>query len=217
MKKLLSIFLIIALLFTFCSCSKQDGKTSEGSDKKVELADENVEKIAKEYLELLFNRKFVEADEKVVYDAEVTLREINKIAPDDIQFDGDKITIDGMTFDNVKAMIKAMKEEIDEFSLAKAEHKSTKKITGDDLKEFKENVSEIELADAIMDDLGDDALSTLVSVDFDVIITHGEGNQEGIVSVYLVKMDGEWKILSPSWTSWLLMAFPTLKQPETTK
>lgn len=200
MKKFISIMLVFAALVAFSGCLSDDNGSKTVS--------ESAETVAKKYLECLYNAKFSDAEKYVAFSSDEVLKESAKQYPDDLGYDNGRIEIDGEVFESVGKMIEAAEEIAKGTVLNSLVKKEEKTLSKEDFeKRFEGNP----LSEALIGTLEDEVLNEVVSVDFEIDAKIVNNTVQGTVSVLMIKQKGEWKVLSPTWISWILLGHNAVK------
>lgn len=197
MKKLFAILLALVIILMCVSCgSKDDGLT------KQERMLKDSEEISEHYIKCLFNGDFSSIDSMTCFDTEEFVS--SETISDDLKYENGKIEIDGESFDSVAIFIEEAEKLVSGISLVSYKKGETKIVSFDDLdSQFVEN----EIVKTFIDKLDSEALESMVSVEYYVSVQHGEEVRESSVRVLLVERDGEMKVLSPTWISWVLLGY----------
>ena len=198
MKRTVSVLLVLVSLFACISCDSGNGKGSPDS----------AETVAKKYVEHLYNAEFQKTEDYVAIPSDTVLKESAKLYPDDLTYDNGRIEIDGESFESVRDMIKKAEQLGESFSLASAKVKSAKAITREELEK---KLDGNKLAETLVNALDEKALENIVTVEVDVKTKMMGNDNEGTVNVILINMSGEWKVLSPTWISWIILGQDTVK------
>lgn len=197
MKKLFAILLALVIMLMCVSCGGKD----DGLTKQERMLKES-EEISEHYIKCLFNGDFSSIESMVCFD---TLEFVSSDSiSNDLKYEDGKIEIDGRSFDSVTEFIEEAEKLVGGISLVSYKKGETKSVTIDDIDP---KYIDSDFTKAFIDKLDSEALQSMVSVEYYVSIQNGEEVLESSVRVLLVERDGETKVLSPTWISWILLGY----------
>ena len=160
------------------------------------------EEISEHYIKCLFNGDFSSIESMTCFDTEEFVS--SETISGDLKYENGKIEIDGRSFDSVTEFIEEAEKLVGGISLVSYKKGETKSVTIDDIDH---KYIDSDFTKAFIDKLDTEALQSMVSVEYYVSIQNGEEVLESSVRVLLVERDGEMKVLSPTWISWILLGY----------
>ncbi len=195
-KKIFALLVAIVLILSLGACAKKT-ETISVSDEEINTAKEAAVPIAKQFLSDLFNGDFIKTDAASAISFESFCKDFfaNETNEYGIFYKDGKITWDDMEFASVNELIEFLADEWSDSVECGAELVNFRYFLPEMLSEAIEN---LDIQESMLMPLDDISIEAAASAEFTVSVKMDDDEQAGLITVFMLKIDGEWKVYSPS-------------------